>query len=117
MKIHRKHDLDALVAETLGCKRKDVREVTTAFLSAVVEALSNFEDVHLDNFGRFRLVTEKAQEGFTTLRKGALTKNKRGRHMLVKVERKFRVHFAKSDVFKRILRLKHGPNATKRIKT
>jgi nucleoid DNA-binding protein len=111
MTIRRKHDLDALVAEYLGFPRKEVRAITTAFLSALIDALSDFEDVHLDSFGRFRLVAEKPQKGFTELRKGTLTKNGRGRKMLVKVKRKFRVHFAKSDIFKRILREKHGPNA------
>jgi len=110
--IRRKHDLDALVAVDAGMSQKKVREVTNLFLSRIMESLSDLEDVHLDGFGQFHLTVEKASDKRRMLNAGFPNyKNMpKERTMLVRITRKFKVHFSKSDVFNRILRSKHGPS-------
>lgn len=112
MKHRRKHELDAQVARELGIPQKEVRDISRAFLSAIMETLAELEEVHLDGFGKLRMVVEKASKNIIVL----AASNKKGKNGRIKlrVERKFRVHFAKADPFKQLLRLKHGPNAEKK---
>ena len=103
-KIRRKHEIDGLVALEYGLTRTRVRHITSAFLAKVIEALSNFEEVHLDSFGVFRMVMEKPGSKPTVMRAP------QGKLQKVRVQRKLRVHFRKSETFKRMLRDKYGPN-------
>lgn len=105
--IRRKHEFDNRIALECGKSQKLVRNITSAFLCKIMEALADFEEVHLDGFGVFRLVVEKSQEKPTIMRAP------KGGRQTVYIKRKMRVHFSKSVLFKRLLQNKWGPGATK----
>ena len=112
MKLRRKPHFDAQIALEVGISQKQTREITSLFLAKVMESLADQQEVHLDGFGKLRLVAEKAQEKpITALRAGYPNKKNppKPRHRIVRIYRKFRVHFSKSTVFNRILRDKYGP--------
>lgn len=112
-RLYRKHDLDVIVANVTGQEDRHVHRITTAFLTAVMDALVGQDEVQLDGFGRFRLVVEKAQDRVTELTSPDFKKTGVKKKTRMRIKRKFRVHFSKSDVFNAILRKKYGPNVTK----
>lgn len=112
--MKKKHDLDARVAAELGLPPKKVREITTAFLSAFVDSLSDGEEIHLDGVGRFVMRSELGPAQPFRLTQGTLVKDERVGALKLQTARRFRVHFSKSDVLKRILRAKHGPQTEKK---
>jgi hypothetical protein len=112
MKVRKKHDIDAVVAAELGMSVKEVRGVTRAFLEQVKNALTELEDVHLLEFGRFRTVIEKAPTHPIELVQ--VTHNgKRKKKKLIFLTKKVRVHFSKAPAFNRKMRAKHGATEKK----
>jgi len=110
MNIRKKHEIDARIAEDLSMKLEDVRDVTTVFLGTILEHLAELDEVHLANFGRFRLIIEKPPKKPLKLVQGTFGRSPTTRKITVKILRKFRVQFSKSAAFKRLLQEKHGPN-------
>lgn len=112
--IRHKNYFDNLVALEGGLRARDVRHITTAFLSKIVEALVEEEIVVLEGFGRFRIKESapsrsKVQNLASRPVKGQKAKTK----ATYKVTRVFRVHFKKSETFNRLLRLSKGPSGHK----
>lgn len=107
--MKRKFDLDAAVASELGLSIAEVKDITTAFLERLREHLSSQETVHLDGFGRFRVVVS---EGSTEPHE--LTMGRRKKKQLFTTHRKVKVHFAKAEPFDRLLRAKMGPASEKK---
>jgi hypothetical protein len=111
--MKRKFDLDAAVASELGLSIAEVKDITTAFLERLREHLSSQEVVHLDGFGRFRVVispgSEKPHE-LTMVGQSGKKKTKQ----LYTTHRKVRVHFSKAEPFNRLLRAKLGPASEKK---
>lgn len=108
--MKRKRDIDAALAGVLGLSKRDVSDVTKSFLELVAASLVDGHEVRLEGFGKLRLVVEKAQEGTTQLTDSKGKKQVR----LLRVHRKFRVHFSKAEPFDRMLRKKYGPSSEKK---
>ncbi len=108
MRVRHKHDLDRQVALDTGLPIKKVREVTSLFVSGILEALAKQDDVVLPGFGQLSMSVSKGRHSAVNL-KDAHVKNAKTRRL--RVYRHFRVHFAKSPVFKRLLREKYGPSS------
>jgi nucleoid DNA-binding protein len=110
MKIRKKAYLDARVAAESGESLVTVAVVTRAFVEAIMEVLAKQDEVHIDGFGRLRMVVEGTRGS------AAVLHNSRGpkRMRAVRILRKFRVHFAKGNQFKRLLREKYGPHVEKK---
>lgn len=113
MKIRKKHEIDAAIAAELGLTTREVRDITRAFLGHVKEALSEMEEVHLSEFGRFRTVIEKPPTKPVELTQVTHGGKKRRKKRVV-IYRKVRVHFSKARAFNSMMRAKHGPNAEKK---
>lgn len=113
MTMRKKHEFDREVAEETGLKVRDVGRLTTAFLAKVAESIANGDEVVLLGFGRFRLKESPASNRDMQVLTRQPVKGKKAKKVAgvrYKVTRVFRVHFKKSEVINRLLRLKHGPS-------
>lgn len=108
MRSTKKHELDAVVAAELGLSVKEVRAITRAFLEQIKESLASLEEVQLAEFGRFRTVLEKAPTKGVELVQVTNGGRKRRKKRITSF-RKVRVHFSKSESFKRMMQARHGP--------
>ena len=112
MDYRKKGDIDRAVADEGGLKVRDVRTITAAFLSKVLEALLEDNVVILESFGRFTL--RKSKPGNSALKplKEKPVKGKKPKRAteVFNVDHIYRVHFKKSETFNNLLRLHKGPN-------
>jgi hypothetical protein len=115
MSVFKKCDFDAQVAAELGVSKRTIREVTTSFLSKIVDALTDLDEAHLDGFGRLTLIEAKHSQKHVPILVARPTKGRKANvaKARYRVTRTFRVHFKKSETFNRILREKHGPSGVR----
>lgn len=113
-----KHDLDGMVSRELGLPLKEVREITTSFLSAIRIKLVNLNVVELENLGKLTpAVSKKVRVRPLHVRTGPVPKGtKLGKpDTQYQIQRTTWVHFSKATLFNRMLREKYGPNG-KRVR-
>ena len=89
----KKSELDRSVAIELAEPTINVSLVTEMFLTKLMEAIASGETVHLRGFGKFRL----ANQGGGPIPRFGEEKEPRPAH----TRRRFRVHFSKSENFRK----------------
>lgn len=110
---------DYQIALEMGMKVKDVRAITAAFVSKIVEALVDYEVVVIEGLGRFnpkRCAPCVPTIGTLSARpqKGQKPKHKKGD--TYEVDHYTRVYFKKSETLRELLRIKNGPNGQREKK-
>jgi nucleoid DNA-binding protein len=106
--VKKKRVVDRTVAMLLGLRERYVSGITQAFLHEVLRAIVEDGGVHLDGFGRFRLVRDNYPPRPIQLRKGTFRKGEVGEMSTVIVRKKYRVYFSKAEPFKNAIRDKYG---------
>lgn len=102
-KLRTKQELDKKVANELGVDPKEVRDITTAFIELLRQHLLDMYDVTIDGLGSFKPVMTTKPKTFVS----------KGMKKTVTATRQLRVHFSKSQVFKRMQRAKYGRSTEK----
>lgn len=103
-----KREIDRAVAVLLGTSEREVSGVTLAFLNEVMRAIVEEGEVHVDGFGRFRLVRDHFDAKPVVLTRGTFRKGEAGETHTAIVRKKYRIYFSKAGPFKRAIREKFG---------
>jgi len=109
--MKRKQDLDTMVGILLTTRRADVSAITSAFLNELMNAVVADGEVHIDGFGRFRLVCRKGRRAATAmLTQGTFKKGVSKDTYLVPVDKKYFVTFKKATSFRDKIHKRFGKN-------
>lgn len=99
------------VALLLGLPAKEVRAVTSTFVTLIRQALLDEEEVRIDQLGTLHLKAARGKKKDTMVQ-GTFKKGVGERRMTVHAKQKFFVYFRKSLIMKRELIERHGKAPT-----
>ena len=106
--MRRKRDVDRAIATLLGEKQNVVTRITSAFFSEAMRIIIEDGLLHVDGFGRFRLVRERGVRQPLELPTGTFKKGESaGRHPIVVLSR-HKVYFSKARPFRLAVLERHG---------